>query len=152
MPYRDGPNFMAYQVMVPGSFSASGCADFRNFSTSCSLPGLASSCAQMASFPMVIFLLGMRCTTQAFGTVYPSGNKTMVVQCKLSSRLTFGQCHQANRYNPTMSLVDQIQKDITAAMKAREEQRLSTLRMVKTALKTARSRKWRPSRTKNPRP
>jgi len=34
-----------------------------------------------------------------------------------------------------MSLVDQIQKDITTAMKARDEQRLSTLRMVKTALK-----------------
>jgi uncharacterized protein len=34
-----------------------------------------------------------------------------------------------------MSLVEQIQKDITSAMKAREEQRLSTLRMVKTALK-----------------
>jgi uncharacterized protein YqeY len=34
-----------------------------------------------------------------------------------------------------MSLVEQIQKDITAAMKAREEQRLSTLRMVKSALK-----------------
>ena len=33
-----------------------------------------------------------------------------------------------------MSLVEQIQKDITAAMKAREESRLSTLRMVKTAL------------------
>jgi len=34
-----------------------------------------------------------------------------------------------------MSLIEQIQKDITAAMKACEEQRLSTLRMVKTALK-----------------
>jgi len=34
-----------------------------------------------------------------------------------------------------MSLIDQIQKDITDAMKARQEQRLSTLRMVKTALK-----------------
>jgi uncharacterized protein YqeY len=34
-----------------------------------------------------------------------------------------------------MSLIEQIQQDITAAMKAREEQRLSTLRMVKTALK-----------------
>ncbi len=33
-----------------------------------------------------------------------------------------------------MSLVEQIQKDITLAMKARDEQRLSTLRMVKTAL------------------
>ena len=34
-----------------------------------------------------------------------------------------------------MSLVEQIQKDMTTAMKARDEQRLSTLRMVKTALK-----------------
>jgi uncharacterized protein YqeY len=34
-----------------------------------------------------------------------------------------------------MSLIEQIQKDITDAMKARDEQRLSTLRMVKTALK-----------------
>src|ERR1700678_3131621 len=34
-----------------------------------------------------------------------------------------------------MPLIDQIQKDIVSAMKAREEQRLSTLRMVKTALK-----------------
>jgi uncharacterized protein YqeY len=33
-----------------------------------------------------------------------------------------------------MALVDQIQKDIIAAMKARDEARLSTLRMVKTAL------------------
>jgi uncharacterized protein YqeY len=34
-----------------------------------------------------------------------------------------------------MSLVDQIQKDIVSAMKAKEEARLSTLRMVKSALK-----------------
>jgi uncharacterized protein YqeY len=34
-----------------------------------------------------------------------------------------------------MSLVEQIQKDIVTAMKAREEHRLSTLRMVKSALK-----------------
>src|SRR3977135_2807603 len=33
-----------------------------------------------------------------------------------------------------MSLVQPIQKDITTAMKARDEQRLSTLRMVKSAL------------------
>jgi len=33
-----------------------------------------------------------------------------------------------------MPLIDQIQKDIVAAMKAKEEQRLSTLRMVKSAL------------------
>jgi len=37
-------------------------------------------------------------------------------------------------YNSPMSLVDQIQKDITVAMKSRDEARLSTLRMVKTAL------------------
>jgi hypothetical protein len=34
-----------------------------------------------------------------------------------------------------MPLIDQIQKDIVAAMKAKEEERLSCLRMVKTALK-----------------
>ena len=34
-----------------------------------------------------------------------------------------------------MSLIEQIQQDITTAMKARAEQRLSTLRMVKSALK-----------------
>ena len=34
-----------------------------------------------------------------------------------------------------MSLTEQISKDMTAAMKARDERRLSTLRMVKTALK-----------------
>ena len=37
-------------------------------------------------------------------------------------------------YNPFMPLVDQIQKDIVAAMKAKAEARLSTLRMVKSAL------------------
>ena len=34
-----------------------------------------------------------------------------------------------------MTISEQIQKDITQAMKARDEQRLSALRMVKTALK-----------------
>ena len=43
-----------------------------------------------------------------------------------------------------MSLVDQIQKDITTAMKARDEQRLSTLRMVKTALKNREVEKMAP--------
>ena len=37
-------------------------------------------------------------------------------------------------YNPLMPLVDQIQKDIVTAMKAKDEARLSTLRMVKSAL------------------
>jgi len=43
-----------------------------------------------------------------------------------------------------MSLLDQIQKDITAAMKARDEQRLSTPRMVKTAHKNREIEKMAP--------
>jgi uncharacterized protein YqeY len=43
-----------------------------------------------------------------------------------------------------MSLSEQIQKEITAAMKAREEARLSTLRMVKTALKNREVEKMAP--------
>jgi uncharacterized protein YqeY len=43
-----------------------------------------------------------------------------------------------------MSLIEQIQKDITAAMKARGEQRLSTLRMVKSALKNREIEKMAP--------
>ena len=43
-----------------------------------------------------------------------------------------------------MPLIDQIQKDIVTAMKAREEQRLSTLRMVKSALKLREVEKMAP--------
>ena len=43
-----------------------------------------------------------------------------------------------------MSLVEQIQKDIVAAMKARAEQRLSTLRMVKSALQHKQIEKMAP--------
>ena len=43
-----------------------------------------------------------------------------------------------------MSMIEQIQKDITQAMRAREEQRLSTLRMVKTALKNREIEKMGP--------
>jgi uncharacterized protein len=43
-----------------------------------------------------------------------------------------------------MTLVEQIQKDITTAMKARDEQRLSALRMVKTALKNREIEKMAP--------
>ena len=43
-----------------------------------------------------------------------------------------------------MSLIDQIQKELVAAMKAREEQRLSCLRMVKTALKLRETEKMGP--------
>ena len=43
-----------------------------------------------------------------------------------------------------MSMIEQIQKDITEAMKARQEQRLSTLRMVKSALKLKEVEKMAP--------
>ena len=43
-----------------------------------------------------------------------------------------------------MSLIERIQKDITGAMKAREEQRLSTLRMVKSAIKNREIEKMAP--------
>jgi len=43
-----------------------------------------------------------------------------------------------------MPLIDRIQQDITAAMKARDEQRLSCLRMVKTALKNREIEKMAP--------
>ena len=41
-------------------------------------------------------------------------------------------------------MIEQIQKDITTAMKARDEQRLSCLRMVKTALKNREIEKMAP--------
>ncbi len=43
-----------------------------------------------------------------------------------------------------MTITEQIQKDITAAMKAREEARLSALRMIKTALKNREIEKMAP--------
>ena len=43
-----------------------------------------------------------------------------------------------------MSLIEKIQKDIVAAMKAKEEARLSTLRMVKSALKNREVEKMAP--------
>ena len=51
---------------------------------------------------------------------------------------------RVNVYNREMTLTEQIQQDITAAMKAREEQRLSTLRMVKAALKNREVEKMAP--------
>jgi len=47
-------------------------------------------------------------------------------------------------YNPLMSLVDQIQKDIVTAMKAKDEARLSALRMVKSALQLRQVEKMAP--------
>src|ERR1700751_2101879 len=43
-----------------------------------------------------------------------------------------------------MSLIDQIQKDLVAAMKAKDEARLSCLRMVKTALTLRQTEKMGP--------
>lgn len=43
-----------------------------------------------------------------------------------------------------MSLVERVQKDLTAAMKEKDELRLSTLRMVKSALKNKEIEKMRP--------
>jgi uncharacterized protein len=43
-----------------------------------------------------------------------------------------------------MGLIEQIQKDITTAMKARDEQRLSCLRMVKSALQNRQIEKMAP--------
>lgn len=43
-----------------------------------------------------------------------------------------------------MSIPEQIQKDITSAMKARDEARLSALRMIKTALKNREIEKMAP--------
>src|SRR6266571_8212944 len=51
---------------------------------------------------------------------------------------------ETSSYNPCMSLPEQIQKDINAAMKARDEARLSTLRMVKAALKNREIEKMAP--------
>src|SRR5260370_26378776 len=49
----EGPSWIANQVMVPGSATTSGRADFKNSATSFSLPGLASSGTYSASFDMV---------------------------------------------------------------------------------------------------
>jgi uncharacterized protein YqeY len=43
--------------------------------------------------------------------------------------------NRADPYTLSMPIVDQINSDLTLAMKAREAERLSALRMVKTALK-----------------
>ena len=50
-----------------------------------------------------------------------------------------------SRYNcGTMPLIDQIQKDLVAAMKSKDELRLSCLRMVKTALTLKQTEKMGP--------
>jgi len=53
IPNFAAPSFTAYHVSVPCSFSASACADFKNSATACSLPGFASTCAQIASFDIL---------------------------------------------------------------------------------------------------
>ena len=53
IPNSASPSFTAYHVIVPSSFSARACADFKNSATSCSLPAFASTCAQIASLGMI---------------------------------------------------------------------------------------------------
>ena len=57
------------------------------------------------------------------------------------ARSSFSQC---TVYNPCMSLTEQIQKDIVTAMKAKDEARLSCLRMVKSALQLRQVEKMAP--------
>jgi len=57
-----------------------------------------------------------------------------IVAAPLAARVGLSFDHAAPVYNPLMSLTEQIQKDIVTAMKAKDEARLSTLRMVKSAL------------------
>ena len=67
-----------------------------------------------------------------------------------SSEVSSGLVPYVTIYNPTMPLVEQIQKDIVTAMKAKDEARLSTLRMVKSALQlNAKSKRWRRSTKRN---
>jgi uncharacterized protein YqeY len=74
----------------------------------------------------------MRCATKSFGAS----------DLKEESRLR--KAPISSDIIGSMSLIEQIQQDITTAMKAREEQRLSTLRMVKTALKNREIEKMAP--------
>ena len=72
-----------------------------------------------------------------------SGHNTSLLQGQALGLAAFW-CRSSTVYNPLMSLIEQIQQDITAAMKARKEQRLSTLRMVKSALKNREIEKMAP--------
>ena len=72
-------------------------------------------------------------------------NSVRSVRSSVHSVVGFVQAaSKTDSYNRSMSLTEQIQKDITAAMKARDEARLSTLRMVKTALKNREIEKMAP--------
>lgn len=61
-----------------------------------------------------------------------------MVACRDNTPLAQGKqsgFRRPGRYNRGMTISDRITQDMTAAMKARAEHRLSTLRMVKSALK-----------------
>ena len=55
-----------------------------------------------------------------------------------------GEEHELSFVQDTMALIEQIQKDLTAAMMSKDELRLSVLRMVKSALKYKEIEKVRP--------
>jgi uncharacterized protein YqeY len=82
---------------------------------------------------------------ETFSPDVPAEQTSDLLAGQLNSELSVilaGRCQQSARflrigftiYNPPMPLVDQIQKDIVTAMKSKDEARLSTLRMVKSAL------------------
>ena len=63
----------------------------------------------------------------------------------MAASISAARLSEVSRYNwRTMSLIDQIQKDLVAAMKAKDEARLSCLRMVKTALTLRQTEKMGP--------
>jgi uncharacterized protein YqeY len=67
-----------------------------------------------------------------------------VCHSERSERPAVIQFRTCNLENEVMSLFENIQKDMIAAMKARQEQRLSTLRMVVSALKNRQIEKRAP--------
>jgi uncharacterized protein YqeY len=83
----------------------------------------SSSASDAGKIALVTLLIEEFRTSSGVGV--PTGSPTF-------SRFS---CHLSRTiYNPFMSLTEQIQKDIVTAMKAKDEARLSTLRMVKSAL------------------
>src|SRR5271154_1669086 len=133
MPYLPGPILMAYQVTVSFSCSASGSADFRNSSTSFSLPGRASSWAQIASLLMVVppphqmrgkcvwWRLLVEESQRAFentGVPRPSRvlcEKAGILTAGAPCLASFARRGDFEVYNRPMSLTEQIQKDIVTA-------------------------------------
>ena len=89
------------------------------------------------------FLQPIRCGTPALVALPPTATavESHVERLNVTSRRFLAE---PSVYNADMSLTEQIQKDIVSAMKAKEEARLSTLRMVKSALHLRQVQKMAP--------